>query len=113
MAAPSRPLGKKLSLHSVGGYGSKEQELCFVPHFRDSVEEQPVPVPERVHRYHPAVNEFIADKNWQYVTNEHVPRAARILQTVATEAERRGLRVTPPSTVGMATMLLDCRLARE
>lgn len=38
------------------------------------MEARPVPVPERIARYHPAVKAFLADKEWQYVTGrEEMP----------------------------------------
>ncbi|HEY8686326.1 MAG TPA: hypothetical protein VIO57_12030, partial [Chloroflexota bacterium] len=49
----------------------------FTEHFDDYVEARSVPVPERIAKYHPAVKAFLADKEWQYVTSEHVPRAGR------------------------------------
>lgn len=81
----------------MGGYGSKDVRLYFAFYFRDFVVARPVEVPEKVGRYHPAVKEFIADKQWQYVTKEHVPRAARILQAIAAEVVRRGFEVLPHS----------------
>lgn len=95
--ASNRPHGKKLALRRVGGYWNGEEELYLAQNFGDFVEEKPVPVPERVAKYHPAVKEFLADKQWQYVTKEHVSRAARILQAIASEAERRGVEVIPQS----------------
>ncbi|MEV8339794.1 hypothetical protein [Leucobacter sp. NPDC077196] len=96
LKASNRPHGKKLVASTIGGWSSKEYEIHFAPHFRDFVEVQSVPVPERVGKYHPAVKAFMADKRWQYVTKEHVPRAARILQAIASEATRRGIEVMLP-----------------
>lgn len=97
LRASNRPFGRKLTTHRLGNYWNGEEVVSFGFHFRDFVAERPVPVPERVGKYHPAVKEFIADKDWQYVTKEHVSRAARILQAVATEARRRGFAVVPHS----------------
>ena len=97
LKASNRPFGRKLITHRLGNYWSGEEVVTFGFHFRDFVAEQPVPVPERVGRYHPAVKEFLADKDWQYVSKEHVPRAARILQAIATEALRRGYDIIPHS----------------
>lgn len=36
------------------------------------------------------------DKEWQYVTSDHVQRAARILQAIAIEAANRGMDVVTP-----------------
>lgn len=93
LKASNRPFGRKLTTRRVGNHWNGEETVCFGFHFRDFVAEHPIPVPERVGRYHPAVKEFLADKDWQYITKEHVPRAARILQAIATEAQRRGYTV--------------------
>ncbi|WP_416442561.1 hypothetical protein AB3K78_09110 [Leucobacter sp. HNU] len=97
LKASNRPFGRKLTTHRVGNYWNGEEVVSFDFYFRDFVAEQPIPVPERVARYHPAVKEFLADKDWQYVTKEHVPRAARILQAIISEAQRRGYTVIPHS----------------
>jgi hypothetical protein len=50
----------------------------------------PVPVPERVAKYHPAVA-AVRDKTERHeVSRQVLPRALRILQALAAEAERRG-----------------------
>lgn len=97
LKAPNRPFGRKLITHRLGDYWNGEEVVSFGFHFRDFVAEQPVPVPERVGRYHPAVKEFMADKDWQYVSKEHVLRAARILQAIILETQRRGYTVIPHS----------------
>ncbi len=94
LKAKNCPHGKQLTSRRIGGYGSTEEKIYFTNYFRDFVTEQPVPVPERVGRYHPAVK---SNKQWQYVAKEHVPRAARILQAIASEAERRGIEIVAPS----------------
>ena len=68
-------------------------EVVLVRHFEDLVEEHPVPVPERVTRYHPRVKAYLDDRNRQLVSREHVARAGRILQAIADEAPRRGVEV--------------------
>jgi hypothetical protein len=89
----NRPKGKKLVMRSTGRWGSGPKEVVFVEHFDDYVEPEPVPVPERVGKYHASVKAFLDDREWQYVTKEHLPRAARILQAMAVEAPKRGIEV--------------------
>lgn len=97
LKSPKRPHGKKLAIARVGGWYSKEQQISFTERFEDYVATTPVPVPERVGKYHPVVKQYLTDKNWQFVSKEHLLRAGRILQAVAAEAERRGMRVIDPS----------------
>jgi hypothetical protein len=89
---PPRPKGKKLQLIATGKWGQGPKAVVFTEHFDDHVEAQPVPVPERISRYHPGVKAFLGDREWQYVTSEHLPRAGRILQAIATEAATRNRR---------------------
>jgi hypothetical protein len=96
LKSPARPKGKRLQIIPTGTWGHGPKAVSFTEHFDDYVEARPVPVPERIARYHPAVKAFIADKEWQYVTDEHVPRAGRILQAIATEAEKRGIDAMRP-----------------
>lgn len=97
LKSTKRPHGKKLTITRIGGWYSKEQRISFTERFEDYVTTTPVAVPERVGKYHPIVRQYLADKQWQYVSKEHLPRAGRILQAVAAEAERRGMRVIEPS----------------
>lgn len=96
LRSAARPKGKKLQLRPIGRIGSGEHAIELTEHFDDLVEPRPVPVPERVAKYHPAVRDFLADKDWQYVSREHLPRAARILQAIADEAVQRGVRSHTP-----------------
>lgn len=57
----------------------------------------PVPVPERVARYHPVVTEFRGQKDRHEVSRAQLPRVSRILQGLVIEAERRGYAVRLPS----------------
>ncbi|MDQ4212527.1 hypothetical protein [Microbacterium capsulatum] len=97
LKSPKRPHGKKLTITRVGGWYGKEQQISFTERFEDYVTTTPVPVSERVGKYHPVVKQYLADKHWQYVSKEYLPRAGRILQAVAAEAERRGMGVIEPS----------------
>ncbi|GEM32586.1 hypothetical protein NN3_35930 [Nocardia neocaledoniensis NBRC 108232] len=99
LRSSARPRGKKLELKPIGRYGSNEYAIVFTEHFDDLVEPRPVPVPEHVAKYHPAVRAFLDDKDWKHVSSEHVLRAARILQAIATEAAHRGIRVQTPAEV--------------
>lgn len=97
LKSPKRPHGKKLMIARVGDWYSKEQQISFTERFEDYVTATPVPVPDRVAKYHPVVKHYLTDKQWQFVSQEHLSRAGRILQAVAVEAERRGLQVIVPS----------------
>lgn len=96
LKSPTRPKGKKLQIIPTGTWGQGPKAIVFTEHFDDYVEARPVPVPERISRHHPAVKAFLKDKEWQYVTSEHVPRAGRILQAIATEAVKRGIDALRP-----------------
>jgi hypothetical protein len=58
----------------------------------------PVPVPERVGRYHPIVAEYRKQHDRHEVSRAQLPRASRILQGLVVEAERRGFTVQGPAT---------------
>jgi hypothetical protein len=98
LASPNRPRGKKLETRPTGTWGRGPREIFFADHFDDLVNARPVPVPDHVGKYHPAVKAFLKDSNWQYVTKEHITRAARILQAVASEAKVRGIEVLDSAT---------------
>ncbi|WP_298868476.1 hypothetical protein [uncultured Microbacterium sp.] len=88
-----RPHGKQLVIERVGGWYSNEREIWFGERFEDYVTATPVPVPQRVGKYHPVVKKYLGNKNAHYVSAEHLTRAGHILQAIATEAERRGMKV--------------------
>ncbi len=58
------------------------------------VARRPVPVPDRVARYHPVVVQFRDRSDRHEVSKALLPRALRLLHALATEAERRGHTVT-------------------
>ena len=88
-----RPKGKCLEMHHTGRWGQGPQQVDFVEYFDDRVELKPVPVPDQVKKYHQSIKALLSNKEWSYVSDEHLPRAARILQAIADEAERRGMKV--------------------
>lgn len=90
---PSRPRGWRLEVRTTGPWDDPRREVVLVRHFEDLVDALPVPVPGRVTRYHPAVKAFLGDRDRQWVSKEHVDRAAHILQAIVEEAPRRGLGV--------------------
>ncbi|GAA1719261.1 hypothetical protein GCM10009745_80300 [Kribbella yunnanensis] len=94
--APNRPRGKRLEVKSVGQWPSGQWEVRLTEHFADLVESIPVPMPDRVAKYHPAVAAFRQDKDWHYVSAEQLPRAARILQALVAEAPKRSVQVEIP-----------------
>jgi hypothetical protein len=94
LKSPNRPHGKQLTINRVGNmWSSREWDISFIDYFEDRVTVRPVPVPQRVSRYHPAVKAYLEHKDWQFVSKDYLPRAGRILQAVAIEAERRGIQV--------------------
>ena len=93
LKSPLRPKGRKLEIALTGPGGQGPKTIEFTEHFDDYVTVSPVPVPERISRYHPAVKAFVGNKEWRYVSSEHVSRAARILQAIASEASKRGMEV--------------------
>jgi hypothetical protein len=99
--AASRPRGWRLEVKNAGSWSQPAYEVVLVRHFEDLVEEFPVPVPERVARYHPAVRAYLDDRDRLAVSREHVARAGRILQAIADEAPRRGVAVVSPRSAGL------------
>ena len=88
-------------MKNAGSWSEPAYEVVLVRHFEDLVEERPVPVPERVARYHPAVKAYLDDRDRLMVSREHVARAGRILQAIADEAPRRGVEVVSPQSSGL------------
>ncbi|WOQ17580.1 hypothetical protein [Raineyella sp. W15-4] len=88
-----RPKGKRLAIVSVGEWGRGPKAIELTEHFDECVQARPVPVLKHVGTYHPIVKAYLANKDGQYVTAEHLTRAAHILQAVAAEAGKRGLDV--------------------
>ncbi len=58
LQAPARPKGKKLQIISTGPWGHGPKAIVFTEQFDDYVGARPVPVPERIAKYHPAVKAF-------------------------------------------------------
>lgn len=88
--SPSRPRGWRLQMHTVGPWDDSHEEIVLVRCFEDLVDVSPVLLPKTA-RYHPTVRAYLADRDRQLVSKEHVTRAARILQAIVDEAPRRGL----------------------
>lgn len=110
MKSASRPFGKRLEISAIDGWYSNRRRIALAEYFEDRTKAHPVPVPGRVHEYHPAVKAYLGDKEWHFVTQPYLNRAARILQAIAAEAERRSLNVVTPSA---AVKKLDEYKARE
>lgn len=96
----ARPHGQRLSLTGRAAGPKQRWFVRLEPHFDERVERLPVPVPERVGKYHATARAFLDDPDWQFVTKESVPRAARILHAIAMEADRRGVAVRVPTPDG-------------
>src|SRR6478752_7456885 len=80
----NRPRGQKLEIRSEGYRSGPERTLQFIDNLDELVDVKPVPVPERVAKYHSAVREFLDSHGRQYVSKENLARAGRILQALAT-----------------------------
>jgi hypothetical protein len=91
--APNLPFGKQLRLRTVGPYGSDRYEIYLDDDFSVAVAPGPVPVPQRVAAWHPAVAAYRADLDRQEVSKDSHARASHILQALASEAARRGYTV--------------------
>jgi hypothetical protein len=87
------PPGKQLFV----GYQSGELllELRDAPEGTPTVA-LPVPVPDRVGRYHPVVVDFRDHPERHEVSRAQLPRVCRLLQGLVVEAERRGFVVNGP-----------------
>ena len=92
-------------MKNAGSWSHPAYEVVLIRHFEDLVDGHPVPVPERVARYHPAVKAYLDDRDWLAVSREHVARAGRILQAIADEAPRRGVEVVSPGSAGLPPTL--------
>lgn len=82
------PPGKRIVVSSLG-YHELKIELVDAP-VGTYREVAPVPVPERVAKYHSAVAAFRDDKRRHEVSRALLPRALLVMQALAIEAERRG-----------------------
>jgi hypothetical protein len=70
-------------------------DLCDVPEGTPT-QVFPVPVPDRVGRYHSVVTEFRKQHDRHEVSRAQLPRVCRLLQGLVVEAERRGFAVKAP-----------------
>lgn len=103
--AASRPRGWRLEVKNAGSWAEPAYEVLLVRYFEDLVEERPVPVPERVTRYHPSVKAYLDDRDRQIVSREHLARTGRILQAIADEAPQRGIEVVSPGSAGLPQVI--------
>lgn len=88
------PSGKRLVVHHLPG---AEVRIDLVDGPETAVLPlRPVPVPRRVTQPHPVVVAFRTAADTLDVSRAAVPRAARILQALTVEAERRGHKVAAP-----------------
>lgn len=89
------PRGKRLTTRYLGA----ELEICLEDAIPGTdVELHPVPVPQRVTHLHPVAKNFRDDTAKHLVSRAQLPRCIRIIQALATEAERRGFAVAPVHT---------------
>jgi hypothetical protein len=89
------PDGKRLV--TTYEQGELRVDLCDLPDGTPPTP-CPVPVPERVARYHPVVAEFRKASDRLEIGRSQVTRVARLLQGLVAEAERRGYVVEGPLT---------------
>jgi hypothetical protein len=83
------PEGKRLTVTAI----ERELEIALVDAPGRSYgrpELAPVPVPERIGRYHAAAREFRERSERHEVSRGQLPRATRIIHAIAVEADRRG-----------------------
>lgn len=95
-----RPHGERLVLAHKGVWPHQVSVVRIEPHFEERVEKSPVPVPERVGKYHPAARAFLDEPDSQYVTKDCVSRAARLLHAIAVEAGKRDIAIRIPESSG-------------
>ncbi|MHA7271195.1 hypothetical protein [Arthrobacter sp. HLT1-20] len=95
MKSAMRPKGYKLEIANVGSWQKPKHEARWVRHFPDDVEARPVPVRDSVGKYHPIAKAF--RDGTRGVSNDHMPRAAKLLHALASESAVRGYGVTMPS----------------
>lgn len=89
------PAGKRLVLEHVRG-GQLEIRLeAALP--GSDLQLQPVPVPARLSRPHPAAARYRDDTDQHLVSRAMLSRSVRIIHALATEAEGRGHRVASPN----------------
>jgi hypothetical protein len=94
--APNLPSGKQLRSRYTGHWLSHQREIYFDEDFAARISARPVPVPERVTVYHPAVSAHRSNADRHEVSKDSLIRASRILQALAAEAARRGYKVNAP-----------------
>jgi hypothetical protein len=92
--APGLPFGKQLRLRSRGVLCSARQ-VYLDEESSVRVAEQPVPVPQRVARLHPAVAASRDHADRHEASRDSLSRATRLLHVLAAEAGRRGHDITP------------------
>ncbi len=91
------PDGKWLNVSIVSG-DELQVDLVEAP-AGDAEPRRPVPVPEKVTRYHAIVRQLKDGGERHEVSRAALPRALRVVQALVAEAERRGYEVKLPSDV--------------
>lgn len=89
------PVGKRLVVTHSGD--ELRIELLDAPEGTPT-SSSPVPVPDRVSRYHRIVSELRAQAGRHEISRAQLPRVSRILQGFVAEAEQRGYGVALPGT---------------
>jgi len=97
--SPSRPHGLRLETRSEGPWSrSRVVEIYLTEYTRDVVRPEPVPVATRLRNPHPVVEAFKSNSDTSYVSETSMDRAARVYDSLAKEAERRGYRTQDRET---------------
>lgn len=86
----ARPHGKRLKYYNVA---RGKRELRLEANLWETVSVPSVQVPTRVKQYHSAVQHYIDDSDWHFVTPKHVRRAALLLEAFARACEAEGMEV--------------------
>lgn len=90
------PAGQLLQIEPRRGYGEKTLRLVDKPSWMSAVVD-PIPIPDRLTKPHPAVVSLRADREHRLPFKREVrQRALLLLDAVAKEATRRGYAVTCP-----------------
>lgn len=84
------PAGKRLTVNTVRGETEVRLEDAIEG---TAVSALPVPVLQRVGRYHPVAARYRDDTPSHIVSRKALSRAVRIIHALATEAERRGYEI--------------------
>jgi hypothetical protein len=90
------PAGKRLALTDLPDQELRIELIDAPDDARDFEPPQPIEIPEKIARYHPAARQFRDLRERHEVSREHLARATRIIHVIAKECERRGWNSAAP-----------------